>query len=185
MNNKNAARVIAWAVVAVALLASPALAQPPQRASQVRFVGPAPGLRVYYQVSRDGRFCDEPLVTPARLDFHPGAVYRLKLTHIPAHEGVTLYPTLEVAPVTPRSEVFLAHSSTVVSFTAEDFAGVMAGKFVTKVIYLPSAGKLARGGIEDMAVTYVRGRDSLSEAARRGAILAVLRMGDREWREGR
>jgi hypothetical protein len=179
--NLKAENIIAASIVAIMLLASPAVAQPPQRTSQVRFEGPARGLRVYYQVGRDGRFCDEPLVTPARLNFAPGAVYRLKLTHIPGYEGVTLYPTLEIAAPTPRSEAFLAHSSIRVSFTVQDFAQVMAGKLVTKVIYLPSAGELA--GIEVAAD--VRGRDALDEASRRGAILAVLRLGDRELRERR
>ena len=40
-------------------------------------------MRVHWQISGDGMFSLEPLVTPANLDFPQGAIYRLKLTHVP------------------------------------------------------------------------------------------------------
>jgi hypothetical protein len=152
-------------VAGVVLLAMPATAQIARPTYQVRFVGPAPGgMRVDYQVDREGRFSQRPLVTPARLDFSQPAVYRLKLTHIPGHEGLTLYPTLEIAAATPRSEAFLAHSAIAVEFTERDISQAVAGKYVTRVIHLPEADReFAPGG-----------------AARRGATLAIVRLGNRQ-----
>jgi hypothetical protein len=124
-------------------------------------------MRVDYQSSRGGRFSGQPLVTPARLNFPQPGVYRLKLTHIPGHEGTTLYPTLEIATATPRSEAFLAHSAIVVEFSEREIAEAIAGKFVTKVLHLPDAEQ----------------RHVFAAGASRGATLAILRLGDRQLEE--
>jgi hypothetical protein len=123
-------------------------------------------MRVDYQAGRDGRFSQRPLVTPARLDFPQPGVYRLKLTHIPGHEGVTLYPTLEIAPATPRSQAFLTHSSIAVEISERDIAQAVAGHFVIKTVYLPDIDPSAFAG-----------------RAPRGATLAVLRLGNRQLSE--
>ncbi len=68
----------------------------------------------------------KPLIFPGNYNFGQGAIYRLKLTRIPGHEGVELYPTLEVAPTTPRSEAFLAHNYVPFQLTAEDFSQVLS-----------------------------------------------------------
>jgi hypothetical protein len=155
-------------------------AEPRPGTSQVRFTGPA-GMRVYYQVSRDGKYSEEPLVVPAKLDFGQGAIYRLKLTHIPGYEDLILYPTLEIAHETPRAGAFLAHSSIVVQLTPEDFGAVAAGRFVTKAVYLPDPehAAFAIGGVEELVSTRVGG-DAISSASRRGTIMAILRMGNRD-----
>jgi hypothetical protein len=152
-------------LVIMLLSAVPATAQTTRPGYQVRFAGPdRGGMRVSYQVGR-GRFSDKPLVTPARLDFPQPGIYRLKLTHIPGYEGVTLYPTLEIAPMTPRSGAFLAHSAIVVEFTERDIAEAVAGKFVTRTIHLPEADEFAFAG------------------ERRGAVLAIVRLGDKQLEE--
>ena len=151
---------------ALLLSPAPAAAQTTKPAYQVRFVGPTDGgMRVDYQVGREGRFSGRPLVTPARLDFARPGIYRLKLTQIPGHEGLTLYPTLEIAPLTPRSEAFLAHSTIAVEFSERDLAEAAAGKFVTRTLYLPEEEEFAGGG------------------SRRGSTLAILRLGDRQLEE--
>ncbi len=150
-------------IVSLFLLPASAEVPPTRRTHQIRFVGPPPGgMRVDYHVSRDGRFSRRPLVTPVRIDFPQPGVYRLRLTHVPGHEGVTLYPTLEIAPATPRSEAFLAHSAIVVEFTERDIAQAVAGRFVTKVIHLPEAEPPPAG------------------RAQCGARLAIVRLGDRQ-----
>jgi hypothetical protein len=68
--------------------------------SQIAFLGDN-GVQVAWDVSGSGMFDSSPLVIPGRQDFYQGAIYRLKLTNIPGRAGVQLYPTLEVAPVTP------------------------------------------------------------------------------------
>ena len=84
--------------------------------SQIAFVGPE-GMTVSWDVSAPGAFDSEPLTCPARYNFPQGDIYRLKLTKIPGRPGVELYPTLEVGPVMPRTEAFLAHNAIPVQFT--------------------------------------------------------------------
>jgi len=158
----------------------------PPQASQVAFVG-ADGMVVHWDVSMPGAFDSEPLVVPGRQNFPQGAIYRLKLTNIPGHPGVELYPTLEIAPTTPRTAAFLAHSTIPVQFTEEDFSQVLSGNFVTKVVYLPDpefqelALPGAMAGVETLVSTRLEpGVDPIVEADRRGAILAIVRLGNKD-----
>lgn len=149
--------------------------------AQVRFM-PA-GLRVFWTAS-PGVFAPEPLICPASMEFPQGAIYRLKLTNIPGEnrEEVALYPTLEVGPATPRTEAFLAHNKIPVQFTLMDFDQVLAGNFVTKVIYLPDEEyQDAVAAIEELVSTRLEpGQDPIIEADRRGTILAIVRMGNKD-----
>ncbi len=151
-------------------------------ASQIQFVGEQ-GLTIAWDVSGQGMFDSAPLFVPGRQDFAQGAIYRLKLSNIPGRGQVMLYPTLEVAPVTPRTDAFLAHAAVPVQFTEEDFDQVMSGNYVTKVIYLPDPEfqELALSGVETLVSTRLDpGVDPVSEADRRGSILAVLRIGSKD-----
>ncbi len=150
--------------------------------SQIAFLG-ADGVQVNWDVSGYGMFDSSALVIPGRQDFYQGAIYRLKLTNIPGRPGVELYPTLEIAPVTPRTDAYLAHSPIPVQFTEEDFDQVLSGNFVTKVIYLPDPEfqELALAGVETLVSTRLDpGVDPIAEADRRGSILAILRMGNKD-----
>jgi hypothetical protein len=154
----------------------------PPLASQIYFVSPE-GMHVEWEVGMPGQFSSVPLVVPARYNFPQGAIYRLKLTDIPGREGVELYPTLEVGPAMPRTQAFLAHNAIPVQFTEEDFDQVMSGNFVTKVIYLPNPEyqALALGGVETLVSTRLEpGVNPIIEAERRGAILAVVRVGNKD-----
>src|SRR4051794_39995633 len=150
--------------------------------SQIAFLGDD-GVQVTWDVNGAGMFDSVPLVIPGRQDFYQGAIYRLKLTNLPGRAGVTLYPTLEVAPVTPRTDAYLAHSPIPVQFTEEDFDQVTSGNFVTKVIYLPDPEfqELALAGVETLVSTRLDpGVDPIAEADRRGSILAIVRMGSKD-----
>jgi hypothetical protein len=150
--------------------------------TQILFVGPE-GMVVHWDVSAPRAFDSEPLVCPGSYDFPQAAIYRLRLTNIPGRPGVELYPTLEVGPATPRTEAYLAHNSVPVQFTEEDFAQVLSGNFVTKVIYLPDAEyqQLAIAGVETLVSTRLDpGVDPIVEADRRGSILAIVRMGNKD-----
>lgn len=150
--------------------------------SQVAFVGPE-GMNVSWDVSAPGAFDSQPLVCPGRYNFPQGAIYRLKLTHIPGRPGVELYPTVEVGPMMPRTEAFLAHNAIPVQFTPEDFDQVTSGNFVTKVIYLPDPAyqELALAGVETLVSTRLDpGVDPIVEADRRGAIMAIVRLGNKD-----
>ncbi|RIK79414.1 MAG: hypothetical protein DCC67_10600 [Planctomycetota bacterium] len=148
--------------------------------SQIAFLG-VEGAEVAWDIGGYGQFDSTPLVMPGRQNFSQGAIYRLKLTNIPDRPGVELYPTLEVAPVTPRTDAYLAHTPIPVQFTDEDLDQVLSGNFVTKVIYLPDPEfqDLALAGVETLVSTRLDpGVDPIAEADRRGSILAILRIGN-------
>ncbi len=148
--------------------------------SQIAFLGVAGG-EVAWDAGGQGIFDSTPLVMPGRQNFTQGAIYRLKLTNLPGREGVELYPTLEVAPVTPRTDAFLAHAPIPLQFTDEDLDQVLSGNFVTKVIYLPDPEfqELALAGVETLVSTRLDpGVDPITEADRRGSIMAILRIGN-------
>jgi hypothetical protein len=150
--------------------------------SQVAFIGPE-GMRVNWDVGAPGMFDSEPLIVPGRYNFGQGAIYRLKLTDIPGRAGVELYPTLEVAPATPRTEAYLAHNAVPFQLTDEDLDQVLAGNFVTKVIYLPDPEfqELALAGVETLVSTRLDpGVDPVVEADRKGSILAIIRVGNKD-----
>ncbi len=154
--------------------------------SQIGFVSPE-GMRVHWDISANGMFDSEPLVTPGKYNFPQGAIYRLKLTDIPGYPGVELYPTLEVAPTVPRTEAFIAHNFIPFQLTDDDFRQVLAGNFVTKVIYLPNAEyqELALTGVETLVSTRLDpGVDPIVEADRRGSIMAIIRVGNKDLQTG-
>jgi hypothetical protein len=156
-------------------------AQTPFGNSEIGFVGPA-GMRIGFDTSGSGTFDSQPLIAPSRQQFRQGGIYRLKLTNIPGHEGEEYFPTLEVGPVTPRTEAYLDHCAIPVQLIPEDFGQVQSGNFVTKVIYLPDPDhqKLALAAIETLVSTRLApGVDPIKEADRRGSILAILRIGNK------
>ena len=152
-----------------------------QRTVQVLFAAPE-SMEVRWDVTGQNNFDSEPLVVPGHQNFSQSGVYRLKLTNIQGFEGVELYPTLEVGPVTPRTRSFLAHSSIPVQVTQEDFAQVMAGNQVVKVIYLPDPEfqvLSVAGSVGTLVSTKLDpGQDPIVEADQRGAIMAILRIGN-------
>ncbi len=150
--------------------------------SQVGFIG-ADGMKVMWDVTGPGLFDSEPLIVPGRYNFGQGAIYRVKLTEIPGRPGVELFPTLEVAPASPRTEAYLAHNFIPFQLTDEDFDQVLSGNFVTKVIYLPDAEhqELALAGVETLVSTRLDpGVDPIVEADRKGSIMAIIRIGNKD-----
>lgn len=149
---------------------------------QILFATPE-GMMVRWDISGHNMFDSEPLIVPGRNEFPQDGIYRLKVTNIEGLEGVELYPTIEIAPVTPRTEAYLAHNAIPVQFTTEDFDQVLAGNFVTKVIYLPDPEfqEAALPRIDTLISTRLDpGVDPIVEADRRGSILAVIRIGNKD-----
>lgn len=150
--------------------------------TQVRFQQPT-GMNIGWQSfdgSADGGFTEPQLQVPARFNFVQARIYRLKLTNIVNRPGVELYPTLEVYPGNFKVDSYLAHNAVPIEFSEEDFDQVVAGNYVTKVIYLPDPKyqDLAIAGVETLVSTRLDpGVDPVQEAHRRGSILAVVRIG--------
>ena len=154
------------------------------RKSQIHFLGPD-GMNIGWQIGE--AFAKNQLVAPSIYDFAQGAVYRLDLTNIPGYDGLEFYPTLEVYPAHPTTDSFLAHSSVPVQITDEDLEQVRTNNFVTKVIYLPDPRfqELAIAGVETLVSTRLApGVDPVAEADRRGTIMAVLRIGNKNYELG-
>jgi hypothetical protein len=117
---------------------------------------------------------------PGRYNFIQASIYRVKLTDIPGRPGLELYPSIEVVPANAKTEAFLAHNYVPVSFTNEDLDQIVAGNYLTKVIYLPDAqyqGPTATMPDEIVSTRLEPGADPIAEAVKRGHILAVIRVG--------
>ncbi|MEZ6093900.1 MAG: hypothetical protein R3C03_06630 [Pirellulaceae bacterium] len=145
------------------------------------------GMQVNWDISGVGQYDSAPLVVPGRQNFAHGAIYRLKVSAIEGRPGVELFPTLEIGSASNRTAAYLAHSAVPIQFTQEDFDQVASGNFVTKVIYVPDPDfqELALAGVDTLVSTRLDpGVDPLVEADRRGAILAVIRMGNKDLRLG-
>jgi hypothetical protein len=152
--------------------------------SQINFETPE-ALIIHYDARIPGAFDSEPLICPATHEFEHGKIYRLKLSNIPGRPGKELYPTLEVAPTTPRTFAYLVHCPVPISFTDNDFDQVLSGNLITKVIYLPNPEfqGLATVGIGTIVNTDLEpGVDPVTEAQNRGSILAIVRMGNKDLR---
>lgn len=171
----------------MAMMAQPGMMAPgggplePQT-SQVRFSGPD-GMSVGWTAG-DG-FAENQLASGGRYDFMQGSTYQLKFSGM--RDDLAVYPTLEVRPVHPTTQAYLAHNSIPVDITADDLDQVQSNNFVTKVIYLPDARhqELAIAGVETLVSTQLSpGADPVSEAERRGTVMAVLRMGNKDLEMG-
>jgi hypothetical protein len=150
--------------------------------TQIVFRGPE-GMTVSYETSTPNAFDSAPIVCPGHQEFQQNAIYRLRLSNIPGRPGHELYPTLEVAPAMHRTEAFLAHAQVPVQFTQEDLDQVFSGNYVTKVIYLPDREfqGLAVASLGEVVSTRLDpGVDPVEEAKRQGAILAVIRVGNKD-----
>lgn len=153
--------------------------------TQIRFMGPE-GMQIGWQIGAAG-YAENQLTAPGRYNFVQGYIYRLKLSSIPGREGPALYPTLQVYPVHPATEPYLAHNSVPIVLSDEDLQQVDSNNFVTKVIYLPDPQHqdLAIPGAEVLVSTRLDpGIDPIAEADRRGTIMAVLRVGNMDLETG-
>ncbi|HLW67972.1 MAG TPA: hypothetical protein VKS79_21825 [Gemmataceae bacterium] len=169
------------AVAAVAPL-PPGMPMMGNARSEIRFVAPQ-GMKVAWLApGPDGRPMFRPqLEAPGRYNFIQGAVYRLRISGIANHPDLELYPTIEVKVQSPKTTTFLAHSAIPLAFTEDDFEQVLAGNLVTKVIYLPDPQfqELATAGVDELNSTRLEpGLDPEQEAARRGTVMLVVRIGN-------
>lgn len=140
-------------------------------------------MQVSWDVSGIGRYDSAPLIVPGRQNFAQGGIFRLKVTNIEGRPGMELYPTLEIGKATRRTAAYLAHSAIPIQMTTEDFDQVAAANFVTKVIYVPDPEyqELALAGVDTIVSTRLDpGVDPVTEADRRGSILAILRIGNKD-----
>jgi len=147
---------------------------------QVKIVDPK-GLRVSWSQEANGVYRSSFLSTPAWGAFQPGT-HELKLSAIPGRANVSLYPTLIIRRPEGPALRFVSRRSVPLHFTEGDFEAVFSGSLVIKVYYLPDPKlqELASAGAEiPVTVRLDTGIDPVKEAERRGTILAVVLLGDR------
>jgi len=140
-------------------------------------------MQVSWDVSGVGRYDSSPLIVPGRQNFAQGGIFRLKITSLEGRPGMELYPTLEIGRSTSRTAAYLAHAAIPIQFSQEDFDQVAAANFVTKVIYVPDPEfqELALAGVDTLVSTRLDpGVDPITEADRRGSILAIIRLGNKD-----
>lgn len=155
--------------------------------AQIAFKG-AEGMTIQWDSTQIGAFDSTPVVCkdakPIFQNFQTAHSYRLKLSNIPNRDDLTLYPTLTVNAVTPRTRAYLDHNAIPVKFSESDFDQIQNGNFVTKVIFLPSRqyqNLALAGGVDTIVNTQLpAGVDPIVEAQNRGAILAVVQIGNKD-----
>jgi hypothetical protein len=111
-----------------------------------------------------------------------GQVYRFKVTHIPLHEGIEIFPTIELIDrVYPPGSLKFQFPIRI-RITRDDLAEAIRGKMVTRVIYLedPDRALAASQDTNQQFGFDVRlGEDPLRVADSLGRPVAILRLGAR------
>ncbi len=186
------------------LLASTAFAQPPRHYGHSIHLPPGtiaqgqlahiPALRGYVQpveiiappgarvaVRQAGRF-ETTTAGPLRMGLMIGPVYHLQVTNIPLQAGYEVYPTVELINRLYPPEGAKIRFPIPIQLTQEELEMALAGKFVTRVIYLQdnasALGQRADPELQDYFEAPPQD-DPLQVADRLGRPMAILRMGSR------
>lgn len=131
-------------------------------------------------LAQDGQF-DEGAASPRLVGMFVSPVYRLKVTGIALHEGQEVFPTIEVIdrlyPPMGKETRFPIP----IELTQEELEMAIAGKFVTRVIYLEDTHTaLPHGEAGGQLWHELRASDdALAEADKLGRPVAIMRMGGR------
>lgn len=144
----------------------------------VEFIGPQ-GLQVAMAVN--GQF-EEPQQVPQKMGLLISPVYRFRVTNIPLHPGEEVFPTIEVVnrlyPPQGRAWDFPIQ----VDLNFEDLKLALAGKFVTRVIYLEDPRNALPTRQKETGQRWLdvgANRNPLHVADELGRPMAILRMGGR------
>lgn len=128
----------------------------------------------------NGQF-DEPQPSPMLAGLLIAPVYRLRVTSIPFHEGAEVFPTIELIDriYPPPDEVW--RFPIPIELTQQDLELALAGKFVTRVIYLedPESAVPAVQGSTQNWFDVAPGANPLQVADVLGRPVAILRLGGR------
>ncbi len=158
-------------------------------ARQLRRGGPLPGFYqpveikaprgVLVSLAVENRF-DRPTPAPRNAGMLIGAVYRLRVTDIPLAEGMEVFPTIEVIDRTYAPPGQERRFPIPVVLTEEDLKLALAGKFVTRVIFLEDNRRaLPADAAEQNWFEAAPGQDPLAVADGLGRPVAILRLGAR------
>ena len=143
---------------------------------QVRFRSPT-SVKIVWSAHEN----QKSLVVPTRMNLKTGTQHGFILSDISGREGRQIAGSIQVF-ASEQSAAFVKHNSVPMEFSEEDFEQVAAGHLVTKAIFLPDPEfqELATAGVETLVSTRTDpGVDAVTEAGKRGTILAILRLGNR------
>ena len=108
-----------------------------------------------------------------------GPTYRFRISNIPYNEGRELFPTIRLLgrlnPPPGKEQEF----PVLVELTQEDLELALAGKFVTRIVYLesPETALPVRSDENRLARDVAPGADPLAVAETLGRPIAVVRIG--------
>jgi len=128
----------------------------------------------------DGQFT-ERLPSPLQVGLLIGCDYRLRITGIPFHPGAELFPTLTLIARTYPPHGRELEFPIVINLTLEDLELALAGRYITRVIYLenPKAALPIQTGIDDQITHDIHSGDPVAVAATQGLPVAIVRIGGR------
>jgi hypothetical protein len=128
-----------------------------------------------------GQF-DQLRASPRKAGMLIGAVYRLRVTNIRLAEGAEVFPTIEVIDRIYPPLGQEVRFPIVIEITEEDLKLALAGKFVTRVIYLEDPRNAIPAPYDNQTHNWFEaapGQDPLAVADGLGRPVAILRMGAR------
>ena len=128
----------------------------------------------------DGQFT-ERLPRPLQAGFLIGCDYRLRVAGIPFHPGKELFPTITLIARTYPPQRLEIDFPIVVNITLEDLELALAGRYITRVIYLenPKAALPIPASGDEQVTHDINGGDPVAVAATQGLPVAIVRIGGR------
>jgi len=136
------------------------------------------GAQVAIQI--DGEFSPAAHRVAARLQV--GGVFPYRVTEIPGHPGIELYPTIEVIHRLYPPEGLADQFPVIVELNQDDLETAASGSYVVKVIYLedPAVSQWqAHDGETQPFFDLAPGAELLHSADLMGRPIAILRLGSR------
>ncbi len=130
-------------------------------------------------LAAEGKF--QAPAEPVIAGFLIGGVYRLQVTQIPQHELEELYPTVEVIDRTYPPPGRAWQFPVVMELSEKELELALAGKYVTRVIYLEEPRRALANRNDPAAQEWfdVGNNDPLRVADNLGRPIAILRIGSR------
>lgn len=111
-----------------------------------------------------------------------GQVYRFKVTQIPLHEGIEIFPTIELIDRIYPPGCLKFQFPIRIRITRDDLAEAIRGKMVTRVIYVEDPDRplaASQGTNQQFGFDVRSGEDPLRVADSLGRPVAILRLGAR------
>jgi len=127
-----------------------------------------------------GQF-SERLSTPLQVGLLVGVDYRLRITGIPFHPGRELFLTLRLLARTYPPQGQELDFPIIINLTLEDLELALAGRYITRVIYLedPNRALPVQTSDEEQLSHDIHGGDPIAVASTQGLPVAIVRIGGR------